>query len=158
MRAINVLRSARSGPAADQGCSFVERERYEAVAQGVGVEVGRADLFAHPFDQLAGLPAGQALTGGGDEQRSFGARALGSVDGVRDGRVQRRDGSLRGLALAASWYACSTRHRPASQASHAYRLATSRKTPNTRPSSSWGGPTRARRPSRSANRPARRPP
>lgn len=55
------------------------------------MEVGDADLLTHPFDQLAGVLADQALPSGGDEQGSFGASALGAVDGVRRPRSAARD-------------------------------------------------------------------
>ncbi len=56
--------------------------------RGRAAEQLLVEVVADPADRLR------------DEQRSFGARTLGSVDGVRDGRVQRRDGRLGGLALA----------------------------------------------------------
>src|SRR6185312_2252647 len=52
-------RRAWRRPARPAAMPFVQRQRHEAVAQGVGVEVGNADLLTHPLDQLAGLLARQ---------------------------------------------------------------------------------------------------
>lgn len=97
-----------------QRCSFVERERHETVAQGVGVKVGDADLLAHPLDQLAGVLVRQALLGRGDEQsgplvRAPLARSTACATAAFSGATAAFVVWPLPLSLSTRWRPCSPR-------------------------------------------------